>query len=225
MKVCTDACLFGAVTANYKLILSVAVGQTSNCLDIGTGTGLLSLMVAQKKPDIIIDAVEINGEAAKQAGENFSASPWKDRLNIFNSDILSFKHEKKYGLIISNPPFFEDDLRSPDQNKNNAKHDLSLSLTGLLQVVTDHLAAGGTFAVLLPHHRVNYFIEEAHKQGLQLTQKILVKQTEKHDYFRGILFLSTEKAQPVNAEVIIKDKVGKYTSEFVSELQDYYLHL
>lgn len=225
MKVCTDACLFGALTANLKLILSVAEGQTSNFLDIGTGTGLLSLMVAQKNPDVIIDAVEIDKEAAKQAGENFSASPWKERLHIYNSDILSFKSGKKYDLVISNPPFFEDDLRSPHQNKNNAKHDTSLSLTGLFQVVKSNLAAVGTLAVLLPHHRVNYFIEEADKQGLQLAQKILVKQTEKHDYFRGILFFSTEKAQPVNSAVCIKDNEGNYTPEFTSALKDYYLYL
>lgn len=218
MKVCTDACLFGALTANYKI-------KTANCLDIGTGTGLLSLMLAQKDPDAIIDAVEIDEEAARQASENFSASPWKDRLHIFNSDILSFNSGKKYDLILSNPPFYEDDLRSPDRNKNNARHDTSLSLTGLLEVVNIHLAGDGIFSVLLPNHRVNYFVEEAYKQELFLTKKIQVKQTEKHDYFRGILFFSRKKVQPITSTVSIKGREGNYASEFVAALNEYYLYL
>lgn len=225
MKVCTDACLFGALTANLKLILSEVEGQTSNCLDIGTGTGLLSLMFAQKNADTIIDAVELDTAAAEQANENFSASPWKERMNIFNTDILSFNIKKKYDLIISNPPFFEDDLRSPDQDKNNAKHDTSLSLTGLLQVVQKYLTKDGMFALLLPHHRVDHFIEEAGKQELYLIQKILVKQTDRHDHFRGILFFGRKNAEPSNASMSIKDKEENYTPEFVAALKEYYLHL
>lgn len=225
MKVSTDACLFGALTANLKLILSVAEGQTSNCLDIGTGTGLLSLMFAQKNAEAIIDAVELDTAAAEQANENFAASPWKERLNIFNANILSFTAEKKYDLIITNPPFFEDDLRSPDQDKNNAKHDTSLSLTGLLQVVKTNLSTGGCFAVLLPYRRVDHFIEEAGKHELHLMQKILVKQTDRHDHFRGILFFSRKDVQPVNTSMSIKDMEENYTPEFVAALKDYYLYL
>ncbi|HQY12814.1 MAG TPA: methyltransferase, partial [Ferruginibacter sp.] len=218
MKVCTDACLFGALAAGYK-------PQTTNGLDIGTGTGLLSLMLAQKDPDAVIDAVELDTDAAEQARENFAASPWKERLNIFNADILSFKTEKSYDFIISNPPFFEDDLRSPDETKNNAKHDTSLSLNELVRVAQQILAADGSFAVLLPYQRVNYFTEEAGRQGLHLVQQVLVKQTEKHNYFRGILFFNRKKTQPVTASINIKDKEGNYTPEFVAALKDYYLYL
>ncbi len=225
MKVCTDACLFGALIANFKLIQSEAKGQTSNCLDIGTGTGLLSLMFAQKNTGASIDAVELDTAAADQAKENFAASPWKERLNIFNADILSFNPKKKYDLIISNPPFFEGDLRSADKNKNDAKHDTSLSLTALLQVVKSNLTTDGVFAVLLPYRRVDHFMEEAGKQELYLTQKILIKQTDRHDHFRGILFFSRKKVQPVNISMSIKNKEGNYTPEFVAALKDYYLYL
>lgn len=230
MKVCTDACLFGALTSNF--ILSVAKGQTSNhkpqtsnCLDIGTGTGLLSLMFAQKNHNAVIDAVEIDTGAAEQAKENFSASPWKERLNILNENILSFTSRKNYDLIISNPPFFENDLRSPDRDKNNAKHDTSLSLTELLQVVKPNLTTDGVFAVLLPYQRVHYFIEEAAASGLYLTQQVLVKQSGKHDFFRGILFLGRKKTEPLTSSINIKDKEGNYTPEFIAALQDYYLYL
>jgi tRNA1Val (adenine37-N6)-methyltransferase len=218
MKVCTDACLFGALVANCP-------PPTANCLDIGTGTGLLSLMIAQKDTLAKIDAVEIDNAAAEQAKQNFSASPWAERMHVFNTDILSFKPNKKYDNIISNPPFFEDDLKSPDQVKNNAKHDTALSLIELLQIVQMHLNEDGLFAVLLPYHRVNYFIEEADNTGLYLTKQILVKQTGTHDFFRGILFFSKTKNLLQNTEITIKDNKEKYTTEFTTALKDYYLHL
>ena len=215
MKVCTDACLFGAlIPAGFNTVL-----------DIGTGTGLLSLMFAQKNPLAIIDAVEIDEAAAEQATNNFAASPWNERLHLFNIDVLKFSPENKYNCIISNPPFFEDDLKSSDEAKNNAKHDTTLGLIELLQVVETHLAEDGLFAVLLPYHRVNYFIEEASGFNLHLMQQILVKQTAKHGHFRSILFFSRMKSQLQNTEIIIKDKEGNYTPAFTAALKDYYLFL
>ena len=157
MKVCTDACLFGAYVADQ-----VKTKAANNILDIGTGTGLLSLMLAQRVP-ALIDAVEIDEAAYQQAKENFEQSPWKERLFAFNTDVTKFETEKKYDCIISNPPFFENDLKSNDSNKNNAKHDTSLSLDKLLQVVKKLLNDDGIFAVLLPYHRVEYFIATAQK--------------------------------------------------------------
>ena len=117
MKVCTDACLFAAWVAAYLQKNKINPGSI---LDIGTGTGLLSLMLAQKTL-ALIDAVEINIDAALQAKENFNASPWKQRLNVFETGILQYNTQMKYDLIISNPPFFNNDLLSPDKNKNTAK--------------------------------------------------------------------------------------------------------
>lgn len=216
MKVCTDGCLFGAVVAeNYPTV--------GNCLDIGTGTGLLSLMYAQKNTGCNIDAVEIDKVAAEQAEQNFAASPWLDRLNIFNTDIVAFDTHKKYNCIISNPPFFEDDLKSQDMAKNNAKHDTSLSLTGLLKIVKEQLSSDGIFAVLLPFHRVNHFIEQAAENNLYLIQQVLIKQTPTHDFFRGILFFSQTKSLSTKSEIIIKNDEGNYTDEFTAALKDYYL--
>jgi tRNA1Val (adenine37-N6)-methyltransferase len=224
MKVTTDACLFGALVAGCKTCLP-AGKQLVNCLEIGTGTGLLSLMVAQKNNALKIDAVEIDAPAAVQAAENIAASPWAESIQVFNEDILSFGSEKKYDCIVSNPPFFEDNLQSADKAKNNAKHNTSLNLLQLLLVVEKNLSPDGFFAVLLPYHRVGYFIEESEKLGLHLSKQILVKQTIKHKFFRGILFFNRRKTGPQLMEIIIKDANQNYTPEFAASLRDYYLFL
>jgi tRNA1Val (adenine37-N6)-methyltransferase len=224
MKVTTDACLFGAMVAGCKTCLP-AGKQLVNCLEIGIGTSLLSLMVAQKNNALKIDAVEIDAAAAEQAAENIAASPWADRIEVFNEDILSFSSEKKYDCIISNPPFFEDDLQSADKAKNDAKHNTSLNLLQLLQVVDKYLTPDGFFAVLLPYHRVGYFIEASEKMDLHLSKQILVKQTLKHKFFRGILFLSRKEVDSQQDEIIIKDAEHNYTPQFAAALKDYYLFL
>lgn len=219
MKVCTDACLFGAILPPASLKGKI------NVLDIGTGTGSLSLMYAQKNTHAIIDAVEIDEAAAGQARDNFSASPWAERLQVINADVSYLPAEKKYDHIFSNPPFFENDLHSPDAGRSSAKHDSTLSLQQLLETVNRLLNPEGSFAVLIPFKRLDYFIEEALKHNLHLSQQILVRQTPAHDFFRAILFFEKTKIQVTDSEIIIKDGYGKYTTAFAEALKDYYLHL
>jgi tRNA1Val (adenine37-N6)-methyltransferase len=228
MKVCTDACLFGAMVACMPALNPQHAGnitQTLHCLDIGTGTGILSLMFAQKNSTARIDAVEINADAAEQAKQNFTVSPWADRLQVFNEDILTFSPGKQYEYIFANPPFFEDDLQSSNDAANNAKHDTALNLLQLLTFIDSHLSADGYFAVLLPYHRVNYFIKEATNISFHLNRQMLIKQTAKHTFFRGILFFSRKEKQPHCSELIIKDPEQNYTPEFTTALKDYYLYL
>lgn len=219
MKVCTDACLFGAWAAD-----SLQNKTINSILDIGAGTGLLSLQLAQRTT-AGIDAVEIDTGAFLQAAENFLQSPWKKRLHITNTDITTFTAEKRYDCIISNPPFFEDDLKSPQQNKNAAKHDTTLTLPVLLQQVKLLLKEEGCFAVLLPYHRVDYFINEALPYNLFCNEKVLVKQTTTHNYFRGMLLFSANKTEAAIKEITIKDETGSYTPAFTTLLKDYYLYL
>ena len=221
MKVCTDACIFGAFVA---MDLRDRVSERTLVLDIGSGTGLLSLMIAQKI-QAVIDAVEIEGAACRQAGFNFDASPWKDRLNIFNTDIINFRPGKKYDHIISNPPFYEEDLRSDNEGKNRAKHDLSLTLVDLLKVVNELLKGEGTLWVLLPYHRVGLFENEAGAMGFHTNHKIIIRHTTTHPYFRGILALSKNKTAHTNKEFIIKTGNDVYTEAFIELLGDYYLNL
>ena len=192
------------------------------CLDIGTGTGLLSLMLAQNTC-LVLDAVELDSHAYEQAKQNIQNSPWEGRISIINIDILDYCPPEKYDLIISNPPFFEDDLKSVDSKKNKARHDTTLSLEKLLDVIDKLLIDTGEFGVLLPYHRIDYFIEEAGKKGLNLIEKVLIKQTPGHSYFRGILIFSREMEIPLLNEITIRESSGEYSEEFINLLKDYYL--
>lgn len=219
MKVTTDACLFGAVLADAFRNTTL-----NSALDIGTGTGLLTLMLAQQQP-ARIDAVEIVEAAAQQAGENFNASPWADRLKIFQRDIADFHSAGQYPLIFSNPPFFEHDLRSHDEHINAARHDTGLKLDALFHWVRQHLTDNGHWVVLLPTHRIEDALREAVLYGLQLYRRINIRQTPAHSHFRGILFFSPEGKSYLQEEIVIRDADNNYSKKFSGLLEDYYLYL
>lgn len=221
MKVCTDACLFGAILAEkiYR-----EQNKVSNLLDIGTGTGLLSLQVAQKN-SISIDSVEIDRDSYEQAQQNFSNSPWSKKLRIYNTNILDFVADKKYDCIISNPPFYEGDLKSDNSKKNAAKHDSTLKLEQLFKVIEEHLSPTGYFAVLLPYQRVDYFIALAADFNYKVQEKWMIRPTDAHPFFRGILIFSLDTTEIITNEIFIKDSTGNYTAEFVDLLKEYYLQL
>ena len=219
MKVCTDSCLFGAWVAGK---LERKIIEPKSILDIGTGTGLLSLMAAQKC-EAKIDAIEIDKDSYLQAKENFSKSRWSRRLQIMHADAKTQIADKRYDLIICNPPFYENDLRSSDKRKNMAKHHDTLTLEDLIAIIPNSLNETGYFAVLLPFHRVEHFKQLAIRNSFFVTDEVQVKQTSQHDCFRGFLFFANTKQPFSIQELIIKDSDGKYTSEFNYFLQDYYL--
>ena len=219
MKVCTDSCLFGAYVADK--IESKHI-QAKRILDIGSGTGLLTLMVAQKS-DAIIDTVEIDENSYHQTKVNIVESKWHQRLQAFHTDIKTFTASYKYDLIISNPPFFENDLKSAHKNKNVAKHHDSLTFHELIESIKNNLESNGTFLVLLPFHRTGYFKKFAAENNFYLKEEMLIKQTPKHNYFRAILVFATKPESVISKELTIKDEEGKYTKDFNFLLKDYYL--
>lgn len=219
MKVCTDSCLFGAWVSDKFERKTITA---KNILDIGTGTGLLSLMIAQKNV-AETDAVEIDENSFMQAKENFAKSPWNQKLHAINADIKDWAPGKKYDLIISNPPFFENDLRSADQKKNIAKHHHTLTLNNLTRVVKSSLAHNGNFAILLPFHRVQFFKNLALENNFKLNDELLIKQTPHHSFFRGMLFFGDQITSLNSKQLIIKNDEGNYTKEFNALLKDYYL--
>ncbi len=220
MKVCTDACLFGAWVAN-KI---EGQNSTKDILDIGAGTGLLSLMLAQKN-NAFIDAVELDEAAAAQASENFNASPWKERLQVFHLGIEEFDNGKKYDLITSNPPFFEDDLKSINEQRNAAMHSTTLNLEKLLVQIESLLKKGGKASVLIPYHRSNYFEKLLTANGFFVQKVMHVKQSVTHDFFRSMYYFSKEQCEQEVKELSIQNAEREYTNEFIELLKDYYLKL
>lgn len=219
MKVCTDSCVLGAWAAE-----KVKGKLPNKILDIGTGTGLLSLMVAQKNP-VFIDAIDIDQFAATQAKENFEASPWNQNLNAFCGNVLTWQADSKYDCIISNPPFFENDILPQEEGKKNSKHADSLALYDLITVTDALLKDAGFFCILLPYTRSGYFETEAMKHSLFVNEKLHIKQSTRHSYFRTILLLEREQKPEKQNELAIKNNVNGYTPEFTSLLKDYYLYL
>ena len=260
MKVCTDACLFGAWLATDEAILN-----SSKILDIGTGTGLLSLMVAQAKFSVSetssslnissaknssekiasekITAVEIESEAANEASSNIEASPWKENIIVEHTSIQAFGNnlseinskntseqndELKFDCIISNPPFFEGDLQSPNANKNLASHSTALPWQDLLIHVDRLLNAEGFFYVLIPALRAYTMQKLAAEKGIELVEEVVVFNAAKQKPFRVLQkFQKTSNSvkEIKRSNFIIKDAENNYTETFVELLKPYYLHL
>lgn len=215
MKICTDSCILGAWTANHLY-------GTKNILDIGTGTGLLSLMLAQKF-DGLIDSIELDPESAAQAKENIITSPWPQRIRLLEGDIRNYPSPTDYDFIITNPPFYESDLRSPTEKKNKAKHNESLTLYELLIAIRTHLKSTGAFSILLPFHRSDYFEKLAVSKGFFLREKLTVRQTPAHAPFRSIFLFSFQNPDIlVSNELTIKNEKGSYNLEFTELMADYY---
>ena len=219
MKVCTDSCLFGAWVGSKT---EQEIISPKTILDIGTGTGLLSLMLAQKS-GAQIHAVDIDKNSFVQASENFNASPWNERLQAFHSDIKEWKAPCKYDLIIANPPFYENDLL-PRDNGSVSKHSSALRLEELLVKAKDLLNEDGNLALLLPWARSNWFENAAPGYSLYVKEKTEVKPSPLHNYFRTMLLLQNQKTGTVENGLSVKNNNHEYTYEFIELLKDYYLY-
>ena len=217
MKVCTDACLFGA-------ILPTNFNDKIQVLDIGTGTGLLSLMFAQKNQNCMIDAIEIDSDAFEQAEENISLSPFKLNIKAVFSDIKTFQPAYQYNIILSNPPFYINDLKSQDLKRNLALHGTDLSYDELLKNVDRLLINEGVFYVLIPFNNEKLFVDTAAQNALFPQQITRVKQTTEHSFFRSIIRFGRREALVEEKIIVIKNK-NQYSNEFVALLKDYYLFL
>lgn len=220
MKVCTDACIQGAFTAAHIRRQQPAPQRV---LDIGTGTGLLALMLAQEGA-YPVDAVELDAAAAQQAAENFAASPWADRLTVYHRDISDFNPGITYPFIISNPPFFENSLKGPQARRTAAMHTVSLGYEGLLGGIVRLLATGGSFSVLLPCGEFDRFRRLAEEAGFCLQHLLEVRQTPGHSPFRSVGVFGQAEASQME-ELTIRDAQRQYTPAFVSLLKEYYLYL
>ncbi len=219
MKVTTDACLFGAWSAAICRHLSA-----NSILDIGTGTGLLSLMLAQKT-NATIHAVEVDENAITQAQQNFQKSCWNNRLQTHHSSIQLFtqKNNSQFDFVIINPPFYQHDLKSSNKQKNMAHHSTLLSLEELINCIKKLLHSKSYFSILLPYARADYFLQLA--KDFYLVERVNVKQTPNHTYFRTMLLFGMQPSIVIEKNIIIKQSEKKYSFEFTELLKNYYLYL
>jgi len=249
MKVCTDACLFGAWVANdISSSNDDAQKSINSIIDIGTGTGLLSLMLAQATSTLSnpasITAIEIEPNAANEAELNFKASPWNNRLHIINDSVQNFTKTclgssvidslvitssvNKFDCVITNPPFYEGDLQSPDAQKNLASHSTYLPWETLIKEVKNLLKEDGYFYVLVPALRAYTMQKLASQNELQLMEEVVVYNATKQKPFR-VLQKYLNVTVPINkikrSNFIIKNENNEYTEAFINLLATYYLHL
>ncbi len=220
MKVTTDACLFGAWCA--EKIKEIKEAQTA--LDIGTGSGLLSLLIAQKN-DLVIDALEIDAEAAQQAKKNITSSPWENRINVINCNATEFFFPKEYDIIFSNPPFYENEIESSTGAKNTAHHGHGLKMEVLVAITKKHLKFSGYFFFLLPHKRFNEIDRLINKHELFINEKWIVSPSLSHLPFRVMIRGCHRPSEIMVKSMAIKNDSNVYSNEFISLLTDYYLHL
>lgn len=230
MKVCTDACLFGAWIAKHT-----SLERAHSIIDIGTGTGLLSLMLAQvtETSKSVITGIEIESEAAAEAKSNFNISKWNSRLLLVNDSIQNFTANNNllFDIVISNPPFYEGDLKSPDDNKNKAAHSTHLPWSSLVVSVASLLKNKGSFFVLVPTLRAYTMQKLAEKYQLHLAEEVLIYNDAKHLPFRSFLHFiklnpSIDKEISVlRNKIVIRNEDNTYSAAFIELLKDYYLNL
>lgn len=217
MKVTSLACIQGAWLPDT---------HPDKILDIGAGTGLLSLMAAQKyKADI--DAVEIETEAFHQLKENIALSPWSDRLCCHHQDIRIFAKEnsRTYDLIISNPPFYQNQLKSGNIKIDQARHELSLTLPELLDIVDKHLSPNGLCSILLPIRETEYMLSIISSIPLFATGQLIVSDNPLKSPKAAVTLLSKSERKNEQRHLYIKSGEKKFTSEYITLLRPYYLKI
>ena len=215
MKVCTDACVLGAYAD---------VGRGDRILDIGTGTGLLALMAAQRNPTAVVDAVEVDEAAFGQATDNVSASPFAGRVRVIHTPVQAFSSAYRYDRILTNPPFYTNHLRSPDAAVNRALHTDELPFPELIAAVARLLKPDGQWWVLLPPYETDKLVELATEAGLTPFRQLHLRHHAGKPVFRiitGFLF----QTFPVSTEelAIYETDNRTYTATFRSLLRDFYL--
>lgn len=216
MKVGTDGVLLGA-WANCE--------NVENILDIGTGTGLIALMLAQRS-NSIIDAVEIDEDASKQAAENVEKTSWKERIHIINQSFQEFMkiENKKYDLIVSNPPYFQNSLFAPDHKRTNARHNLSLELEDLISGSLKLLNENGCLSIILPYLEGAMFIVKAAEYGLFCVRQTKVLPKPNTEPKRLLLEFMKMKKPLVEQEIIIElNKRHEYSEAYKNLTKDFYL--
>ena len=220
MKIGTDGVLLGAWTPIENNPKSV--------LDIGTGTGIIALMLAQRSEAEQIDALEIDESAYEQAVENFENSPWGDRLFCFHAGLDEFVDdpEDEYDLIVSNPPFFSEDYRSANEQRDLARFQEAMPFEELVEAADLLLSENGIFSVIIPFNEEDRFIELCAEVELFPIKVTRVKGTQNTKIVRSLLAFKRYELSVLTAdELVIEISRHEYTPEYISLTKDFYLKM
>lgn len=217
MKVGTDGTLLGAWTS--------LPNPTRKILDIGTGTGLIAIMAAQRHPDAQVCAIDIDADCISQAEENVAACPWSERIKLHHSPLQEFSSEEKFDVIISNPPYFVDSLLSPDAQRSTARHTATLSFEELTDGVIRLLAPEGHFSLILPPAEYERFLS-ASRGRLFVARRCDVWSTPTSGVKRIMTELKTTPPEeiPTTEKIIIEEYgVMGYGEKYKALTKDFYL--
>jgi tRNA1Val (adenine37-N6)-methyltransferase len=222
MKIGTDGVLLGAWCSLKD--------NTNKILDIGSGTGVISLMLAQRFNNTTIDSVEIENNAYEQSVENFERSVWADRLFCFHSTFQDFAKERKedgetYDLIISNPPFYTDNVKNNNRARNKARSTSFLSFVELISGVSKILSNQGEFTTIIPFKEEVKFIEISKQNNLFLNKICRVKGNNNSDIKRSLLTFSFYKKQLDENNLIIETSRHLYTDEYINLTKNFYIKM
>jgi len=222
MKIGTDGVLLGA--------WAHIPNHTNSILDVGSGTGLISLMLAQRSYAETIDAVEIDDDAYEQTVENFENSIWADRLFCYHSEFVSFakemiEEEEQYDLIISNPPFYEDDYKSEDESRNTSRFTSALLFEKLIEGAAKLLAKEGVFSVIIPFKEEEKFVQIARENSLYLNRVCHIQGNPNSEIKRSLLEFSFTVSEIKKEHLTIEKERHNYTKEYIELTKEFYLKM
>jgi tRNA1Val (adenine37-N6)-methyltransferase len=207
MKISTDAVLLGSLVQNKA---------PKQILDIGTGTGVIALMLAQRFPEASLTALELDPEAASQAKENCEQSPFSERLTVLQGRFQDFSVEQRFDLLVSNPPFFPDHLPTSDPKRQQALHTDSLSFAELLHKASQLLAPSGSFWVILPPRQMQDFIQYATGHGLFPDTRVGIRDSAAKPIHREVVSFTFSEplANALPEELLLKNGDGGYSERY-----------
>lgn len=212
-KVGTDSMVLGAWVAQKNI-------SPKNILDIGTGTGVLALMMAQSFENAKVSAVEIEKSFAKEAILNFENSKYSDRLNVVQDDVLSFAPEMSFDVIISNPPYFENDQHSEDELRNLARHQDSLSLTQLINFCSRHLSEDGDVFLVYPFEVEGQMNVLCKRVGLGVAS--VLRLVHKNVVKRSCFHIKRGEGEVKYKDLVLRDSSGKYSADYIALTKEFH---